>query len=99
MLHIVNKSPFQSTSLQSCLRMAKPGSAVLLIEDGIFAAAAGTSAEALVRQAANGVKFYALQPDVDARGVTGKVMDGITLVDYSGFVDLTLEYSTSQSWL
>jgi sulfur transfer complex TusBCD TusB component (DsrH family) len=29
MLHIVNKSPFQSTSLQTCLRMAKPGSAVL----------------------------------------------------------------------
>jgi tRNA 2-thiouridine synthesizing protein B len=99
MLHIVNKSPFQSTSLQSCLRMAKPGSAVLLIEDGIFAATSGTNVEAMVRQAAGAIKFYALQPDVDARGATAKVMDGITLVDYSGFVDLTLEYSTSHSWL
>jgi len=99
MLHIVNKSPFQSTSLQTCLRMAKPGSAVLFIEDGVYGATSGTSAEAMVRQAAGAIKFYALQPDIDARGATGKVMDGITLVDYSGFVDLTLEYSTSHSWL
>ncbi|MBP9905067.1 MAG: sulfurtransferase complex subunit TusB [Rhodoferax sp.] len=99
MLHIVNKSPFQSTSLQTCLRLAKPGSAVLLIEDGVYGATVGTSVETMVRQAASGIKFYALQPDVDARGATGKVMDGITLVDYSGFVDLTLEYSTSHSWL
>jgi sulfur transfer complex TusBCD TusB component (DsrH family) len=29
------------------------------------------------------------QPDMDARGVTGKLIDGVTLVDYAGFVDLT----------
>jgi len=99
MLHIVNKSPFQSTSLQSCLRMAKPGSAVLLIEDGVLGATVGTQLEPVLRQAVSSFKFYALQPDVDARGLTGKMMDGITLVDYSGFVDLALEYSTSHSWL
>ena len=35
MLHIVNKSPFQTSSLDSCLRLAHPGSALLLIEDGV----------------------------------------------------------------
>ncbi|MCP4411990.1 MAG: sulfurtransferase complex subunit TusB, partial [Gammaproteobacteria bacterium] len=31
MLHTVNKSPFERNTLKSCLRIAKPGSAVLLI--------------------------------------------------------------------
>ena len=29
MLHIVNKSPFEKNSLDSCLRMAQPGQALL----------------------------------------------------------------------
>ena len=99
MLHIINKSPFQTSTLSTCLRMAQPGNALLLIEDGIYAATVGSAAEASVRQACATLKVYALQPDMDARGVTGKLIDGVTLVDYGGFVDLTVEHSTSHSWL
>ena len=99
MLHIVNKSPFQTSTLDTCLRMAQPGQALLLIEDGIYAATVGSAMEARVRQACATMKVYALQPDMDARGVTAKLIDGVTLVDYGGFVDLTVEHSTSQSWL
>ena len=99
MLHIVNKSPFQTSTLNTCLSMAQPGHALLLIEDGIYAATVGSAMEAKVRAACTSLKVYALQPDMDARGVTGKLIDGITLVDYSGFVDLTVEHSTSNSWL
>ena len=99
MLHIVNKSPFQTSSLDTCLRMAQPGHALLLIEDGIYAATVGSAFEAKLRAACATLKVYALQPDMDARGVTGKLIDGITLVDYSGFVDLTVNYTTSNSWL
>ncbi len=99
MLHIVNKSSFQTRSLESCLRMAKPGSAVLLIEDAVVAATTGTTMEASVRAACGQIKVYALQPDLDARGLTTRLIDGIGLVDYGGFVDLTLEHNTTQSWL
>jgi len=99
MLHIVNKSPFQTRTLDTCLRMAKPGNALLLIEDGIYAATVGSATEERVRQACATLKVYALQPDMDARGVTAKLIDGVTLVDYAGFVDLTVEHSTSHSWL
>ena len=99
MLHIVNKSPFHTSTLDTCLRMAQPGHAVLLIEDGIYAATAGSAMEARLRDACSTLKIYALQPDMDARGVTGQLMDGITLVDYGGFVDLALEYKTTHSWL
>jgi tRNA 2-thiouridine synthesizing protein B len=99
MLHIVNKSPFQTSTLDTCLRMAQPGSGLLLIEDGIYAATTGSAMESRLRDACTTLKVYALQPDMDARGVTTKLIDGITLVDYSGFVDLTVEYKTSHSWL
>ncbi len=99
MLHIVNKSPSQTGSLASCLRMALPGQAVLLIEDGIYGATAGSSSEAAVRAAAGKVKFYALKPDLEARGMTARALEGVTLVDYGGFVDLVAEHGTPNSWL
>ena len=99
MLHIINKSPFQTSTLDSCLRMAQPGNALLLIEDGVYAATAGSAAESRMRQACTTLKVYALQPDMDARGVTGKLIEGVKLVDYGGFVDLAVEYNTSHSWL
>ena len=99
MLHIVNKSPAQTTSLHSCLRLAKDGHALLLIEDGVYAATAAVAASSGLAEAARRLKVYVLQPDVAARGVAGRIMPGVTAVDYSGFVDLTVQHSASQSWL
>ncbi len=99
MLHIVNKSPFQTSSLDSCLRLAHPGSALLLIEDGVYAATTGSAAQERISAACVHLKVYALQPDMDARGVTAKLLDGVTPIDYAGFVDLAAEHHCSQSWL
>ena len=51
MLHTVNKSPFEKDSLDACIAHALEGSAVLLIEDGVYAASAGTAVAARVRDA------------------------------------------------
>ena len=99
MLHIVNKSHSQSNALQSCLRLAKAGHALLLIEDGVYAATRGGAATSGIAEAAKQLKVYALQPDVDARGMAGKLVDGVTAVDYAGFVDLVVEHPNTQSWL
>ena len=99
MLHIINKSTFQTSTLDSCLGMAQDGSAVLLIEDGVYAATLGSAAETKLRQACQRLKVYALQPDLDARGLSSRLIERIELIDYGGFVDLTLEHSVSHSWL
>ena len=99
MLHTVNKSPFENGSLQACLKHARQGSAVLLIEDGVYAAAKDTAVAKLVQEAMKNVSIYALKPDVEARGLQTRVMDGVRLVDYGGFVDLVAEHSAVQSWL
>jgi tRNA 2-thiouridine synthesizing protein B len=99
MLHTINKSPFQSNSLESCLRVAQDGSAILLIEDGVYGALQGTTTSPAVEAAIKKFKVYALAPDLDARGVKDRVIDGIQLVDYGGFVDLAAESTKVQSWL
>jgi tRNA 2-thiouridine synthesizing protein B len=99
-LHIVNKSPFERNSLDTCLRLAKADSAILLIEDGIYAARKNTAAADKLQQALGNHPVYALAADLQARGVnTDDIIDGISLVDYDGFVKLTTEYDKSQSWL
>ena len=100
MLHTVNKSPFERNTLDSCIAMAKSGSSILLIEDGIFGALKGTSATDKVSNAMSNVTFYVLGPDLNARGMTeDQLIDGIKVVDYEGFVDLTAEHENVQAWL
>lgn len=100
MLHTVNKSPFERNSLQSCIDHATEGSAVLLIEDGIYGAIKGTEKSDMVSKAMGTIKFYVLGPDLNARGIgDDKVIDGIKIVDYNDFVDLAAEHDKTQSWL
>jgi len=99
MLHIVNKSPLERNSLDSCLRIAAPGGALLLIEDAVYAATRGTAAAAKLTEALTRFKIYALLPDLEARAVADRVIDGVTTVDYAGFVDLVAENKACQSWL
>ncbi len=100
MLHTVNKSPLDRTTLESCIQHAMKGSAVLLIEDGVYGAMQGTQKSPLVESAMKEVSFYVIGPDLKARGIdAGRVIDGISVIDYNGFVDLVAEYDKSQSWL
>lgn len=99
MLHTVNKSPFEHNALTACLRYARPGSAVLLIEDGVYAAARDTAVAPQMQDAMKRVSLYALKADVEARGMQNRMMDGVRLVDYGGFVDLVVEHNGVQSWL
>jgi tRNA 2-thiouridine synthesizing protein B len=99
MLHIVNKSHEQSRSLHSCLRFALPGQPVLLVEDAVYAATAAGAATSGIAQAALRLKVFALRPDLEARGVAAKLIEGVTAIDYAGFVDLVAEHPTSQTWL
>ena len=80
MLNIVNKSPLDRSALDACLRIAAPG-ALLLIEDGVYAAVRGTAAEPRITAA------------------LARFRDGVTTIDYGGFVDLVAEHNACQSWL
>ena len=99
MLHIVNKSPFENTAFESCLRIAQPGNALLLIEDAVYAATRGNALESRIANAASGLDVYALMPDLEARGMRDAAIEGVRLVDYGEFVDLVATHECVQSWL
>jgi tRNA 2-thiouridine synthesizing protein B len=99
-LHLVNKSPTERNTLESCLRLAKAGSTLLLIEDGVYAALDGAASADAVKARMGELTIYVLGPDVDARGLAGlTLIDGLDVVDYGGFVDLVAQHDTTQSWL
>lgn len=99
MLHTVNKSPSERNSLESCLKHLKMGSAVLLIEDGVYGALKGSSVTKLIERALVDYQIYVLKPDIEARGMKNRVIDGIQLIDYEGFVDLVVKHPNVQAWL
>ncbi|MDA8231121.1 MAG: sulfurtransferase complex subunit TusB [Magnetospirillum sp.] len=100
MLHTVNKSPFERSNLDSCLRHAKAGDAILLIEDAVFAALQGTSVAARMADAAKQFRVCVLGQDLQARGMDpANVVGGVTVVDYAGFVDLAAEARAVHAWL
>ena len=100
MLHTVNKSPFERNTLQSCLRLAKPGSAILLIEDGVYAALSGTAVSGEIAERMGDFSFYVLGPDIAARGLgESPLIEGLQVVDYGGFVDLVTEHEATNAWL
>lgn len=98
MLHIINKSPLSNGALDSCLRIAKSGS-ILLIEDGVYAATRGSAVESKMREAMGKLKIHVLLPDIEARGFADRIIEGVATVDYGGFVDLVASNKNCQSWL
>jgi len=91
MLYMVNKSPLMFGNLKSVLGIAPAGEPILLYEDGVYAAVKGAASEDLVRQALEQRPVYAVQADLEARGLTA-LIDGIQAVDYDGFVQLVEQH-------
>ena len=98
MLHIINKSALGNGTLESCLRVVETGT-ILLIEDAVYAATKGNTLESKVREVLGRIKIHVLMPDLEARGLADRVIDGVTPVDYGGFVDLVAGNNNCQSWL
>jgi len=98
MLHIINRSPQSNNALENCLNTAAGGD-ILLIEDAVYAATSGNAFEGKLRVAMGRFKISVLRPDLEARGLADRIVDGVSPVDYGGFVDLAANNKTCQSWL
>ncbi len=93
-LHTVNKSPLTSPCLRECLRLAANNDAVLLIEDGVYAA--DKHHASLFTQTT--ATIYVLEADAKARGVIGRLNNSVQVIDDAGFVALVVQCENAQSW-
>ncbi|MBU7022790.1 MAG: sulfurtransferase complex subunit TusB [Theionarchaea archaeon] len=89
MLFIINKSPFTSRSLESCVNIAETNDVILFIEDGVYA----VTSDQIHQAEQKGIKLYVLKADLEARGI----QTALPVVDYEGFVDL-VEENTVVTW-
>ncbi|MEE4381556.1 MAG: sulfurtransferase complex subunit TusB [Pseudomonadales bacterium] len=97
-LHLVNRPPERGDGLAAALRVAAPGDAVLLLEDGVYAAARGTEGATLLAGRDASVTLHVLEPDLRARGLAGRLVEDAEAVDDAGFVALAVVHGRTASW-
>jgi sulfur relay protein TusB/DsrH len=70
-----------------------PQDGLLLIQDGVYA----LTDQRLYTQLAGIAKLYALNEDMQARGL-GDGKHNVEIIDYKAFVSLTLAFERTLSW-
>ncbi len=95
MLHIIAKSPIQS----SVLERIDAGDSVLFIRSAVQELLRdGTLSERLC-ELQKKCDLAALTTDLQARGIfPEELLEGISVIDYPDFVELTIKHSLIQSW-
>lgn len=96
-LHIVSSSPFQTRALQSALKVALKGDAILLIENGVYAAVDGPEMAQMLAGAADSLRVYALVEDLNARALPS-LGKHVIKASYTDFVQLVCQHHNSVSW-
>jgi|TARA_B100001059_G_scaffold228752_1_gene260326 tRNA 2-thiouridine synthesizing protein B len=80
--------------------MCAKSSSILFIEDAVISVMKSTKFAEMIESSLKDFKIYALKPDLEARGLSlNNVIEGVEIIGYEGFVDLTTEHDSVQSWL
>ncbi len=95
MLHIIKKSPYESSALNDAVNYINQNDdVVLLIEDGIYAAKKGGKFEELLKNLTQKNSVYCLLADIKARGIQeNELLENIKIIDYKGFVEKVVEHN------
>ncbi|KGD81830.1 tRNA 2-thiouridine synthesizing protein B [Pantoea sp. PNA 14-12] len=95
MLHTLFHSPTYS-DIESLTRLLMPEDDLLLLQDGVLAAIEGS--RALEQLRASGAKLWALEDDLNARGLSTQISPVVQSVDYTFFVALTVKHQQQMAW-
>ena len=88
-LHTLNNRSL----LSLCLRSVENGDSLLLIENGVYGAI-----QPHVAEIPAGVAVYALQNDLDARGLSTRTAENVEVITDTGFVRLCCEHDKVINW-
>ncbi len=98
-LHTINQSPDAGDQLRACLSRAMPDSAVILYEDGVYAALDKIAQRPNIELQKLDCKLYAVRDDCEARGLQETALcKKVKLIDYPEFVELVTRYDVVQAW-
>ena len=91
MLYTINNSSITSNSFDSLMRIIPDDAPILFYEDGVYNAVKDARDEKKIIAALTAHKVYAIQADLEARGLKNLIQD-IEVIDYEGFVALVEEH-------
>ncbi|MBD2799384.1 sulfurtransferase complex subunit TusB [Xenorhabdus sp. M] len=95
MLYTVSRSPYHD-DFNAMLGLVSDADDVLLIQNGVLLGVNDNRyLNELIR---TGVKIYALQEDLNARGLGERISNSIQVIDYKGFVGLTVKHQQNFAW-
>ncbi|AXP03994.1 MULTISPECIES: sulfurtransferase complex subunit TusB [Pseudomonas] len=94
-LHVLSHSPFGDNRLASCLRLLGNQDALLLCGDATYALQPGSPPFEVLQAA--GVNLFVLAEDLQARALD--TPDWAEAINYSGFVELSIEHDKVNTWL
>ncbi len=92
MLHLIRHSPSVSTQLARCLDYIQPEDTLLLLADAVLALQQSCWCTRLQQ---SGASIYALQADLDARGICTRAA---TVIDYRQWVNLVVMQGNPCCW-
>ena len=95
-LHTINKTTQHTALYENMLSGVSSKDTILLIEDGVYSALEAHSK--LFQHLSNDIKVLALEADVSARGLIGKLSSNIQVVSDSEFVKLSCNNDKVISW-
>ncbi|WP_462402734.1 sulfurtransferase complex subunit TusB [Pseudomonas sp. Marseille-QA0332] len=95
-LHVIAHSPHGDERLRSCLRVMGACDGLLLCGDGVQALRPGSEPCQTLGAAALQGRLFVLAEDLQARAIADELAE---VVDYPGFVELTLRYDKVNTWL
>ncbi|WP_439214179.1 sulfurtransferase complex subunit TusB [Duffyella gerundensis] len=95
MLFTLMRSPYQ-IDLDILLQALTAEDALLLLQDGVTAAV--EKSRFLPRLTACSAQLYVLQEDVAARGLVAQISTNFAVIDYNGFVTLTIKHQQQVAW-
>ncbi len=94
MLHIIKKSPYESSALSDAANYISQNDILLLTEDGIYAAKKGGKLEGFLKGIIQKNQVYCLLADVKARGIQeNEIIENVKIIDYKGFVQKVTEHN------
>lgn len=90
MLHIVK----QPNALLELIEVYQVGDQLLLVEDSVYLCNAQHPMFTILKS----MDVFVLKADAEARGIYNRISPSLSVVDFDGFVELTVAHSTSLTW-
>lgn len=95
-LHTINKTSQHAALYENMLSAVSGKDTILLIEDGVYSALEAHSG--LFQHLSSDIEILALEADVSARGLTGKLASYVQVINDNAFVQRSCDNDKVISW-